>query len=276
MTYQKIFDEIIGEPPVSTVDVERVVVRQRRARRLRMGAAGAGAAAAVLAVVVGTTSLVGTPHAADPAPPAATASPSPTITTVAGTEDDRRRIDAEIATAFVREAPDLRWVKSSGHPPQASPAAVWRSELDRASWVSDTGESGQLDPADGYHGQGNILLGGKSLGHVSVQITRDGAPVWKLTSGRSCPKPGTVPWQCQERTGPAGEKIYVRTSERQEDKPVKRRYQTIGATVLRTDGSLVIVALTVTSVGESASAPVTVDQLLAVALEPAIALAPTR
>lgn len=39
MTYQQVFDQAIGEPPPSTVDLDRVLRRQRRAARLQIGRA---------------------------------------------------------------------------------------------------------------------------------------------------------------------------------------------------------------------------------------------
>lgn len=54
MTYQQVFDQAIGEPPPSTVDLDRVLRRQRRAARLRPVLAGL----AVLAVAAGATTAV--------------------------------------------------------------------------------------------------------------------------------------------------------------------------------------------------------------------------
>ncbi len=59
--YQRLFDESIGTPPVSTVDVEAIMRRQRRrARLLRVGAVG-GSATAVLAGSLAVAMLVGLP-----------------------------------------------------------------------------------------------------------------------------------------------------------------------------------------------------------------------
>jgi hypothetical protein len=48
--YQQLFDEAIGDPPPSTVDIDRVIDRQRRGmNRRRLGAVGGSAAVALLA-----------------------------------------------------------------------------------------------------------------------------------------------------------------------------------------------------------------------------------
>jgi hypothetical protein len=65
---QQLFDELIGTPPPSTVDVDGIVRRKRGLRRLRRAAVSAAAVVAVLAVV-GTAALL--PGGPAPGPGAA-------------------------------------------------------------------------------------------------------------------------------------------------------------------------------------------------------------
>lgn len=258
MTYRKIFDEVVGEPPVSTVDVDRVISRQRRARRLRIGAAGTGVAAAVLAVVVGTTALVGTPRAADPATPAATVSPTPAVTTVAGTGEDLARIDAAIASAARRELPDLRWTDGTVPPPgRVVPEPVW----------FQTGPP--PDTARSYGRYTNYRLGGRD-GQLSLMLRRDAHDLWR--SRPPCPTRGLAAAHCTVTTGPNGEQIRAQRMVNNFGKATAPQRPTPGhvyhVEVLRPDRTLV----TVTASGTEDL--VTTERLTAMALDPAITLAP--
>jgi hypothetical protein len=69
MSYRTIFDEAIGETPPAAVDVDRVVRRQRQARRVRGWAAAAAAVVAATAGVVTALGVTGDDRAAPPAGP---------------------------------------------------------------------------------------------------------------------------------------------------------------------------------------------------------------
>jgi len=95
---QQILDDHIGSPPPSTIDVEQIIKRQRRAGvLLRVAAGGSAVAATVLAIAVGAA-LVGDPRAAAPPSTAASApstnAPNP-YRYVGGTSarDRRRSLD---------------------------------------------------------------------------------------------------------------------------------------------------------------------------------------
>jgi len=103
---QDILDQLIGDPPRSTVDVGAIIARQRRRRRV---ATVAGAAGAVLAILAGVALAGGHPPARTPAPLAAsgTASAAPSASTGpagfavrTGTEAGRRQTLDDLRTAL--------------------------------------------------------------------------------------------------------------------------------------------------------------------------------
>ncbi|RZU72628.1 hypothetical protein EV384_0999 [Micromonospora kangleipakensis] len=256
MTYQQLFDDVIGESPVSTVDVERVIGRQRRARRLRIGAGTTAVAAAVVAVVLGTTTLVGKPHAQ-------TTTPTPAVTTVPGTNHDLDRIDAAVVAALLRAEPRLTWAAKGG---PASTTPNWESR--------PGGLLPNATASSGYRGEGGLRIGGTDL-FVRVQIERDGAAAWENEGRRPC---STAAVECGERTGPHGEKIKFERGVWEQKAPsalrdrVPSRYGGGQVVALRRNGSLVITSAMTT--GEDSRLPLSVEQLTAVTLAPAIALAP--
>ncbi|MFJ8578966.1 hypothetical protein [Micromonospora sp. NPDC093277] len=253
MTYQQLFDDLIGDVPISTVDLDRVIGRERRVRRLRIGAGTTAVAAAVAAVAFGTTALIGKPHAQP-------AKPKPTITTVPGTDQDLDRIDAAVVAALLRAEPRLTWAAEGT---LASTTPNWESQ-----------PSGGATLASGYLGEGGVRIGGVDVS-VQVQIRRDGAASWEREGGTSCSKNAD---ECGERSGPHGEKIkFERGSWERQVPPdlrdrLPRRSEKGRVAVLRRDGSLVLVNATTT--GEDSRLPLTVEQLTTVALDQTIVLAP--
>ncbi|SCL16240.1 hypothetical protein [Micromonospora inyonensis] len=97
MSYREALDEAIGDSPISTVDVDRIISRQRRAGKLRIwGASGAGASA-LLAVTLAVALVPGsTPSTVQPA-----------TSTTAGSAADLRRLEGAVDTAVKRAAPDV-------------------------------------------------------------------------------------------------------------------------------------------------------------------------
>ncbi|MFI7574632.1 hypothetical protein [Micromonospora sp. NPDC049497] len=257
MTYQQVFDEAIGDLPASTVDVERVIGRQRRARRLRLGAAGAAVVAAVLAVALGTNVLV----APNAKAPVTDVSPAPT--TIPGTPEDLNRIDAAVVAALVRAEPRLVW---SADGVDSGTTPNWQSEAG--------GAVANAAPDAGYRGHGSIRVGAGEV-RVSVGIERDGALMWERLNGcdgRSAP-------QCVERTGPRGEQITI-VQDAYEGEKVPERLkgkehssgETMHVRAIRPDGSFIEVGA-YTADGKP-RLPVTADQMVAVAVDGAITLAP--
>ncbi|MBQ1041832.1 MULTISPECIES: hypothetical protein [unclassified Micromonospora] len=252
MTYRQLFDDLIGEPPVSTVDVDRVISGQRRARRLRIGAGTTAVAAVVAAVLVGTTTLIGKPHAQP-------AKPAPAVTTVPGSDQDLDRIDAAVIAALTRAVPSLAWAVKDG------------PVIDAPNWASQAvGQSG----SPGYRGDGSFRVDGVDL-TADLQITRDGAKSWQAEATRACSKNAI---ECGEQTGPDGEKIRYQRAVWEEEVPAQfqdrmpSRTETADAAALRRDGTLL--RLTVRTVTAEDDLPITVGQLIPVVVDRAVALAP--
>ncbi|HTJ37849.1 MAG TPA: hypothetical protein VL738_31840 [Dactylosporangium sp.] len=74
---RQLFDDFIGTPPPSTVDVEWIMADQDRARRRRRWLAGAGAAAGV-ATVLALAAVMPMPPGGDNAQATMTSTPGPT------------------------------------------------------------------------------------------------------------------------------------------------------------------------------------------------------
>ncbi|MFI7251867.1 hypothetical protein [Micromonospora chalcea] len=252
MTYRQLFDDLIGEPPVSTVDVDRVISGQRRARRLRIGAGTTAVAAVVAAVLVGTTTLIGKPHAQP-------AKPVPAITTTPGSNQDLDRIDAAVIAALTRAVPSLAWAVKDG------------PVIEAPNWASEA--IGQLG-APGYSGDGSFRVDGVDLA-AQMLISRDGAKSWQAEAAHACSKAAV---ECGEQTGPDGEKIRYRRSVWEQEVPARfrdqipTRVESADAAALRRDGTLL--RLTIRTVTAEDKLPVTAGQLIPVVVDRAVALAP--
>ncbi|MFI5837061.1 hypothetical protein ACIA5A_25615 [Micromonospora sp. NPDC051300] len=252
MTYRQLFDDLIGEPPVSTVDVERVIGGQRRARRLRIGAGATAVAAVVAAVLVGTTSLIGKPHAQP-------AKPAPAVTTTPGTDQDLDRIDAAVVAALTRAEPRLAWAVKGG------------PVIDTPNWASDLlDRNGTPD----YQGGGTFRVAGADLS-AELQIIRDGARIWAEDTKSGCYRTAI---ECGERTGPDGDKIRYSSSVREQEVPpqlrdrIESHSEIVRATALRRDG--VLVELSIQTLSAEARMPLTAEQVIPVVLDRAVAPAP--
>ena len=78
---KELFDEAVGVPPLSTVDLAAVMARQDRLRRTRRGAAavtGVMAVALAVAVVLGLPAQLRADRAPEPAIPSPSVSARPT------------------------------------------------------------------------------------------------------------------------------------------------------------------------------------------------------
>ncbi|SCL38224.1 hypothetical protein GA0074692_4940 [Micromonospora pallida] len=122
MSYRQALDAAIGDSPVSTVDVDRIISGQRRARKLRIwGASGAGAAA-VLAVTLTVALLPGsTTSNVHPAT-------GPEVTTTVGTTADLLRMESAVNTALMREASNITFLP---RPQPGNPVGDQTSHLTR-------------------------------------------------------------------------------------------------------------------------------------------------
>ncbi|MFG1648992.1 hypothetical protein ACGFIE_03630 [Micromonospora sp. NPDC049275] len=250
MSYRQVLDEAIGDSPVSGVDVERVIRRERRARSRRWGAGAT--AAAVLTVVAAVTVLTpgSVPKTGDPA--------GPTITTTPGTPEDKARIDRAVVAAVAREAPAVTWVRPFGVPDPDRP-------LPPSSFDEEAGTR------VGYDQTGDITVGGVGA-RLAVEVHRDGARSFGDRSCEEGPNPTTV--ICEKGAGPNGERLRTVGFEHREKGRGGKLYAQNDRTVLvlRPDGAMVGVWLQ--NMRQDGRFPLSVDQQTAVALDPAVALAP--
>lgn len=235
MSYRQVMDDAIGDAPVSTVDVDGVITRQRRAWRVRRWGACAAGAVAVLVVTATAAQVLPGRTLTQPAD-------ERRITTVPGTPEDLARLDNAVFAAFERAVPGMRW---------QSP-----------DWGHFEGGENTLV---GYSGRGGFLVDGV-MAYAMVQVERHGA---RRAGGLRCDQRDNT---CQETSGPHGERVRVRAVPRTdtsgEQMPGNGRQQ---VEVLRpADDTLVTVSL------DARGGPwvLTREQQTAMALDPALALAP--
>ncbi|GAA3388380.1 hypothetical protein [Cryptosporangium minutisporangium] len=108
---QQMFDDLIGEPPPSTVDVHRIVRRVRRVRRLQRSAL---AFVVVLAMATGASYFqTGTQSAAPPV--AVDTRFRLVVDTEEAAEVSGARLSEAYDEALTKAAPGFRW--REGHPP---------------------------------------------------------------------------------------------------------------------------------------------------------------
>ncbi|TDC32520.1 hypothetical protein E1211_20700 [Micromonospora sp. 15K316] len=246
MSYRKIFNEAVGEIPPSSIDLGRVIARQRRRLRLRRHTAIVAAAVTVAAITVGVAATTGRPRAVPPAAP----SPSPTVRTPAlGHKQAFTPTDMALFEAMGRVAPDLEWVLQNG---------AWEGSGVWNSGASTTGYT-----PDGYMGQGRVRSGDRA-GHLSVGIPLDWGPLLP------CPSDQVKKNRCATTTGPDGETIQTRSA-RNPDTHSGRSptgfTMSHSVWVKRPDGVVIYAQI----MGEDEDPPLTPAQLTALALDPAVA-----
>jgi len=114
---QQFFDERLGVPPVSTIDLDDIIVRQRRRSvRRRTAAIGSAALASVAAVAVAISLAAGPGPGRSPAPLMAGASASSTGTFAIRVDTPEQRqqtldqLQAALENALSSVAPGVNWV----------------------------------------------------------------------------------------------------------------------------------------------------------------------
>jgi hypothetical protein len=246
---QQIFDQMIGEPPPSTVDVDRVMARERRsARRRRVAGAGTAGLLAIGLVFGAVTYLAG---AGAPAPLPAAAATSPSAPTpwppdaVAAMEREMREVVPRVAPGA-----QLSDVRRSGPWGQVGIPKM-------------TGMPDGIIGAEAYGTSMTVELGGRR--RILV------IDVYRFYDGRDFPGCGAGQQGCEEIITPEGWRM------------------TINATVFPTEaGSTLIDAILSVDRGNGVRvlvftgsdvpldepylhpAPLTLDQLKQIALDPAL------
>ncbi|MEU4566294.1 hypothetical protein [Micromonospora sp. NPDC023956] len=246
MSYRTMFREAVGEIPPTSIDVDGVIARQRRALRLRRLAVVTAAAAAVGAMSFGAVAVTGRPAAELPTGPSPT-NPAVRIPAPAPGESFTPT-DTAIFAAVGRVAPDLEWGAPQG-----------------AGRVWDSGPTTRGYAPNGYYGSGWVRSGDRT-GELSVQITSDWGTI------PPCAADAVSKDGCATTTGPGGEKIRTSSIRDRDQGAASRGRPPVpsvrkNAFVERTDG----VVLILTVEGQDEDLPLTVAQLTALALDPAVA-----
>ncbi|WP_405114805.1 hypothetical protein OG559_10795 [Micromonospora sp. NBC_01405] len=252
MTYRQLFDEALGAPPPSSVDIDDLLTRERRRGRLRRGGMYASVATGLLALTLGAGVATGIGPASDPGPMTAASS---------GTQlDHQKHLRTAMLAAIEREAPDLRWVKGAKPPTNerkwdgpVTDTPNW--SVEKYAWVS----------MDGWQGSGVAARGGvRSYLGINVGRPKKGEPSGPYDcSGHSR--------ACQTSTGPNGDKVVAIDGDAWKkdpssptgSRPITDRH----VTVHRTDGTRVSVQI-FSNDGHLLS----VEQMIGIALDRAIAL----
>ncbi|MFI6821266.1 hypothetical protein ACIBJE_09955 [Micromonospora sp. NPDC050187] len=245
MSYRQALDEAIGHSPVSTIDVDHIISRQRRARKLRLWGGGGAGAAAVLAVTL-TANLLWGPHTSA-VPPGV----DPGVT-MAGTEADWQRVDAVVVASLRRVAPWITWPDST-------------TPHDRPEWTTN---QSSRDTVEGFSVQGNIAVGA-AQGTLAVQVTRNARHQFEQSP---CTREQVAAEECRESTGSNGRQVRIAEVPHATGAPERDYWQTRMVTVLRPNGTAVILHLRNTL--SQGPPPLTVEQMTAVASDPAVELGP--
>ncbi|MFG1648990.1 hypothetical protein ACGFIE_03620 [Micromonospora sp. NPDC049275] len=243
MSYRTMFRESVGEIPPTTIDVERVIARQRRRIRLRRLGVMAAAVVTVGAVTFGAAAVVGRPRAELPAAPKPT---KPAVRTPEPQSGQRfTQMDLAIFEAVGRVAPDLEWAPGDKG----------------GAWLSGAATRGYTP--SGYMGQGRVRSGDRT-GYLLVQIEEGESP-------DPCTADAVRMSGCAITTGPAGEKIRTTSARNPARGPARGTSEGLAVSsdvfVARPDGVVLIVSVR----GDDDNPPLSIEQLTALALDPAVA-----
>lgn len=300
---KQLFDDAIGEVPPSTVDVDAVIARGRRAARLRRVANPAVAAGVAVVVLTGAVAYTltsgdggGTPVGG---PPGTTTTASPSSTT------QHQPAGSKVGT------PSVDTVDVKVPPPQCGgrlePAAEAAARLTQATTDAVKAQRPDLElsanPAGDYpagtpHGPLDYHQLNPTDPGVEVSIcdtnatfeawatttTADGSgnifvlmePTWHDGLGPLCDYPGLgIRIFCVTETGPRGEEIIKQTADMGGGITMHQ------VLVHREDGTRVLVqAENVGTSGKSGNAPtaskppLTLDQLVAIGVDPELTMFP--
>jgi hypothetical protein len=173
---QEMLDRMIGQPPRSTVDLDRIITRQRRRVRLGRVAAGGSAAVAVVAVIAFGMNVAG--HNTVPPPqPLASVPPSvvPSATGIQLREDQATldQLQTALEKATKRYAPGVAWIYMPDVPGE-KPLPDGHPKM----WMN-------RDPLT-FEGRSGVVAGGKKGGfYLSVRPTGT-QPDGTIFPGQEC------------------------------------------------------------------------------------------
>jgi len=285
---KELFDDAIGAVPPSTVDVDAVMARGRRADRLRRVANPAAAAGVAVVLVTGGIAVtlfpddgggasVGTP------PPSSTTAPPSSPPTTKGADRSQyppacdrpdletapevnTRLTATATADFQAQRPD---VQLDANPGMEYPDGVARGALEFFQVTSQPGVDGPICDGDNYFMSRATTHAPDGDGNLLVAL----APAYG--SATTCDDGSTEQTYCDERTGPHGEAIVVATLVLEGGTTMHRLDMT------KPDGSQVTVtAENIGTEGRSGAAPTAAapplnhQQLIDIALDPGMTLFP--
>jgi hypothetical protein len=278
MSYQDLLDRVIGdtEPP-STVDVDRLIVRERRRHRRRWAVSTGSVAVLALLVALGV-SVVPDPGAS----PVTAADRDPAL----------RHLDAAVWAALSEHAPGLGWVtwtvpEDESWSPSDGP--LWVSRLSggeagagsgpyrdvltsRAEWLRDQG-------ADPVYVATALIPVGQRIDVLDLTIARIGpdSGLADLDCDANTDILNGTSFACEVTTGPRGERIRSADNAGPFDVmaiPVQPRDRQVQAVVVRADGIRVDVWARILVYDDRAPSlpPLDLEQAEALALDKRLSL----
>jgi hypothetical protein len=274
------FDRAIGRTSPSTVDIDRVIARERRRSWLRASPV-VMAAVAIVAISVGAVTF-SSPGEVPSAPATLPSSPSPSTQTYCpgntptapqlpvNIEDVATRLSGVLeravldrAAAGTKLAPNL----AAEYPEGTMHEPLVYYHVSTQAKPHDHGCSGGSDHLEARA----TLINGSETGSVWSVIGRLGGDVTPAKECRPVTEPQTQE-SCTPSSGPNGETIVARTSAR-------GAVKTYRVDVTKTDGTgVTVVAENVRTDGKrdtvptSTAPPLTIAQLTEIAIDPAMTL----
>jgi hypothetical protein len=288
--YKHLFDRAIGEAPPSTVDADAIVARERRAVRLRgMASPWVATAAAVVALTFAVTVAILPPDnegsVAPAVPPASTASSSPTkepssCERMRPTAPPTSEVPASAAsrlTDLLTTAVQTRLPAGAtlaANPSAEYPEGTKHGPLEFFHVFSELTErpDGSCTGGDDYFLARADVNGTVLTGNILAAVGRSGPPI---TANQCTDVQSPERTYCDQRTGPNGEVVVVQTLSL-EGGPTSHQVR-----VSKLDGT--VVDLHAQNVSEDAkkggppespAPPLTLDQLIEIALDPGMTLYP--
>lgn len=301
---KQVFDDAIGEVPPSTIDVDAVIVRGRRAARLRRVANPAVAAGVAVVLLTGavaytmtrgqdggatvgtapptsstTTSQSSVPPASEepwvksPDAPGSEVPVQPPVTMPPQCEEEDQetasvaaaRLTLAATKAVSKQRPDVKLVANSWGQTPHGPLEFYQARQ-REPGV----EMPVCDPAGQFEAMATTQAP-EGAGNILFVVS----PNWYPDDEMSCGRMALPNFACDVATGPGGEKIVKQTGEFERG-TISHRVE-----VLRPDGTSLLVdaenVATTTKLGGPPTAtapPLTLDQMVAIAIDPDLGMFP--
>jgi hypothetical protein len=294
------FDELIGDPPVSTVDIDGVIAAQRGGQRRRRAGVAVAVSATVLSVTLGVGVALGVPPIGGPlagpsGTPTPTRTPTRTPTSSVPAPDEESPSQPPQATG---SAPARRGSESNEDVQrrlsEAMRAAVLRVAPNAETWGFGSSLAFQFDAGNGSWTPGPGRTQPRADSFSTLTVLRVGAlagrldaavmvhPAWSVPEpGKGCFDLPNEPCPVKSGYGPGGSRYagYHRLLPEAMLGPPNEKFQVVNdwAQVIHADGTAVYVSVynfVFAANGGlapgSTKPPLTIDQLIAVAVDPAL------